>query len=169
MDHALSSLLRMMRLPEVLEADKETVVKMGGEQAMTGRSPEEVIGDMQMIKEEHDKRVERATLAVRMLRDKYIWKKRVGDGSMVDEEPVESEPNPSGQDAQGEEEEEEESDDEDDDMEMVAADGKEMGLGSGSNGAGQPPPSGAAIPIANASDSEEDFEMVDASTVPEGP
>ncbi|KAF8326814.1 uncharacterized protein EI90DRAFT_2886299, partial [Cantharellus anzutake] len=77
MDNALSSLLRMMRLPEVLESDEKTVAAMGGSNRVEPKTDQQVIANMDTIRKEHDYRVERANMAVRMLAEKYNWKRRV--------------------------------------------------------------------------------------------
>ena len=94
-DNTLSSLLRMMRLPQVLDSDKRIVATMsngGGGGAGGGstnysvdppkKTDQEIIDTMDAIRKEHDYRVERANMAVRMLAEKYNWRRRVGDGSI---------------------------------------------------------------------------------------
>ncbi len=85
-DNALSSLLRMMRLPEVLDSDKRMVAAMSGSNALDPKTDEQIIAIMDAIRKEHDSRVERANMAVRMLAEKYNWRRRVGDGTINDDE-----------------------------------------------------------------------------------
>ena len=65
---------------------------------------DDVLRECAQIRDEHDKRVERAVRAVAMLRDKFDWKQRV---EVEVEEPEELEWDPRIAERQGEEEEEE--------------------------------------------------------------
>jgi len=164
MDNALSSLLRMMRLPEVLATDTETAARMmGGEHEQDGRTDEDIIHEMRAIKEEHDYRVERATMAVRMLRDKYNWKRRIGDGTVDEEDsarPITTDQVQVQQDGgESESESGEEDEEDDDDMEMVT--GAAVRVNAVVNG--QQPP--ALNGDGGGSDSDGDFEMVDGTSV----
>ncbi len=85
-DNAFSSLLRMMRLPEVLDSDKRMVAAMGGSNFLDPKTDQQIIAIMDAIRKEHDYRVERANMAVRMLAEKYNWRRRVGDGTINDHE-----------------------------------------------------------------------------------
>ena len=159
MDNALSALLRMMRLPEVLGTDMETAARMGGAQDSDIRTDDDIIHEMRAVRDEHDYRVERAVLAVQMLRDRYNWKRRVGDGTNDVEVPGNDPQFKPASETKGEEEGGEESDDDDDDdddLEMVGGD----------RTLSQPPLNGASVTTNGngaASDSD-DFEMADADS-----
>lgn len=122
MDHTLSSLLRMMRLPEVVAADKATVKLMGGGDDSHPLDDEVTIREMEAIRIEHDARVDRAVRAVGMLRARYNWKRRI-TGEL---EPEELDPNTLDPAADGNEDDEDGSEEgseaeSDVEMEMVDA------------------------------------------------
>ncbi|KAF9515352.1 hypothetical protein BS47DRAFT_1484556 [Hydnum rufescens UP504] len=152
MDNALSALLRMMRLPEVLDTDIETVAQMGGGQDSDSRTDDNIISEVRAVRDEHDYRVERAVLAVQMLRDKYNWKRRVADGTNDVEVPRNESQFIPISETNEESEAGGESDDDDDDLEMV-----------GGEGTASQPPLNNSQSATNGNDvaSDSDFEMVD--------
>ncbi|KDQ09288.1 hypothetical protein BOTBODRAFT_179151 [Botryobasidium botryosum FD-172 SS1] len=97
-DLALSSLMRMMRLPDVLSADKDTVAQIremvdgtrgpgGGTSGLgglgSGETDEEVLSRIEQIRSDHDGRVVRGLRAVQMLKEQYDWRVRVEPGAGV--------------------------------------------------------------------------------------
>lgn len=149
MQASLDSLLRMMRIPEVLASDIEVVARMDTEDV---RTDEDIIVEMGRIQEEHDYRVERAQMAVRMLREKYDWKKRV-----IDEPPEEDSSSSEGED--------------DGDEEMDAAVPSPAAVPLPSN-APPPPPPPTRLEMspgntdADGDDDDDDMEMVTAEVNP---
>ena len=98
LDNELIPLIRNQQTTDVLRMENETVrrlaecmqtggaVRMAGVQSNqvaggNGATPrtryEDVIRECAQIREEHDRRVDRAVRAVTMLRDKFDWKQRV--------------------------------------------------------------------------------------------
>ncbi len=101
LDNELIPLLRNQQTTDVLRYENETVRHLaehmetkgslgvlGHASRPGGRHPEydDVLRECEQIRAEHDARVERATRAVTMLRDKYDWKARV---EVEQEEPEE--------------------------------------------------------------------------------
>ncbi|KAI0699745.1 hypothetical protein C8T65DRAFT_297606 [Cerioporus squamosus] len=106
LDNELIPLLRNQQTTDVLRYENETVRHLaehmetkgslgvlGHTSRPGGRHPEydDVLRECEQIRAEHDARVERATRAVTMLRDKYDWKARV---AVEQEEPEELEWDP---------------------------------------------------------------------------
>jgi len=93
LDNDVIPLLRNQQTTDVLRSENETVrrlsehmvtrgslgVLLGASTVGTQRKPEyeDVIGECDQIKREHDTRVDRAVKAVTMLREKYYWRQRV--------------------------------------------------------------------------------------------
>ncbi|TBU40604.1 hypothetical protein BD309DRAFT_869953, partial [Dichomitus squalens] len=106
LDNELVPLLRNIQTTEVLRAESDTVrhlaehMETKGSLGMLGHAPrtggrppdyEDVLRECAQIRAEHDERVDRATRAVMLLRDKYDWKARV---AVEQEEPEELDWNP---------------------------------------------------------------------------
>ena len=92
LDNELIPLLRNQQTTDVLRSENETVrhlaehMETKGSLGVLGHAPrpggkhpeyEDVLRECEQIRVEHDLRVERATRAVTMLREKYDWKARV--------------------------------------------------------------------------------------------
>ena len=101
LDNELIPLLRNQQTTDVLRYENETVrhlaehMETKGSLGVLGHAPrpggkhpeyEDVLRECEQIRAEHDARVERATRAVTMLREKYDWKARV---AVEQEEPEE--------------------------------------------------------------------------------
>ena len=101
LDNELIPLLRNQQTTDVLRSENETVrhlaehMETKGSLGVLGHAPrpggkhpeyEDVLRECEQIRVEHDLRVERATRAVTMLREKYDWKARV---TVDQEEPEE--------------------------------------------------------------------------------
>ncbi|KAI0655041.1 hypothetical protein C8Q70DRAFT_924718 [Cubamyces menziesii] len=101
LDNELIPLLRNQQTTDVLRYENETVrhlaehMETKGSLGVLGHAPrpggkhveyDDVLRECEQIQVEHDQRVERATRAVTLLRDKYDWKARV---EVEQEEPEE--------------------------------------------------------------------------------
>ncbi|KAI0367289.1 hypothetical protein BV20DRAFT_1054920 [Pilatotrama ljubarskyi] len=101
LDNELIPLLRNQQTTDVLRFENETVrhlaehMETKGSLGVLGHAPrpggkhveyEDVLQECEQIRVEHDQRVERATRAVTLLREKYDWKARV---EVEQEEPEE--------------------------------------------------------------------------------
>ncbi|KAH9855468.1 hypothetical protein C2E23DRAFT_711189, partial [Lenzites betulinus] len=101
LDNELIPLLRNQQTTDVLRFENETVrhlaehMETKGSLGALGHAPrpggkhvdyEDVLRECEQIRVEHDQRVERATRAVTLLREKYDWKARV---EVEQEEPEE--------------------------------------------------------------------------------
>ncbi|KAI0635374.1 hypothetical protein C8Q77DRAFT_1156672 [Trametes polyzona] len=142
LDNELIPLLRNQQTTDVLRFENETVrhlaehMETKGSLGVLGHAPrpggkhveyDDVLRECEQIRVEHDQRVERATRAVTLLREKYDWKARVAveqeepeeldwdprmPGGVPEEVPVGAEPSegtetPSGRQSNDSEEEEE--------------------------------------------------------------
>ncbi|OJT06001.1 hypothetical protein TRAPUB_3188 [Trametes pubescens] len=101
LDNDLIPLLRNQQTTDVLRVENETVrhlaehMEIKGSLGVLGHAPrpggkpveyDDVLRECEQIRVEHDQRVERATRAVTLLREKYDWKARV---EVEQEEPEE--------------------------------------------------------------------------------
>ncbi|KAI0746289.1 hypothetical protein C8Q80DRAFT_1174380 [Daedaleopsis nitida] len=147
LDNELIPLLRNQQTTDVLSTENETVRHLAehmdtkGSLGVLGHAPrpggkhpeyEDVLRECEQIRVEHDLRVERATRAVTLLREKYDWKARV---EVEQEEPEELDwdPRPSGSEAGGmgvEPSEESNDSEEEEELENVLGNGEHTPEGS---------------------------------------